>query len=283
MTNDKAREFFSAYADGTLEPGLKQSFEHRLRSSSSLQQEYRDFEQTLDELGALRFEYIEVPNDLHDRITARIDRQVYEQKQAAAPAWHGWVRNLGFAGLAAAAIFGAIIGLNSRRPSDDAVLGGGVSLSSNDSLAIKSVDGSVVLSYAPSVKHDVSVSSATTGQVLRKVSVGSDGWTNSLQNKQPEPALFEIAISGEQPTTLIALPGQSPYLKKAGQGTLKDFAKTLAGVYHVPVVLKAAHPDQPLAWNLTVPNAAEAASGILGTQRFTVDDRETGVVWIQEQ
>ena len=68
MTNDKAREFFSAYHEGTLEPGLCASLERRLEGDASLQAEYAAFAETVESLNSMRFESVEIPAYLGDRI-----------------------------------------------------------------------------------------------------------------------------------------------------------------------------------------------------------------------
>ena len=103
MNNDKAREFFSSYAEGALDAGLKQSFEAQLQRDRDLQSEYHDFERTLEHLGQFKFEEIAVPADLNETISARLDRNLYDRKHNAAPTWHLWLRNFAIAGVSAAA------------------------------------------------------------------------------------------------------------------------------------------------------------------------------------
>jgi len=279
MNNDKAKEFFSAYEEGTLDPGLRQSLDQRLRSSSELQEDYRGFEGTLDELNSMKFETVEVPFDLHERISARLDRHIYDQKQAAKPSWNLWLRNAGIAGLAAAAVFGAVMGINSRGDHNlSGVIPGSVA---TDLLTVNAIPNGVVLQYKPSVQHIVTVTSGPGGQVLGKFNVGSDGWANNLENGQPETALFNVDITSELPK-IIAVPGLVRQKATIGQGTIQEFVRSLAGVYRTPVVLKTQHPDQTISWKLTENDALAAASTALGSQRFRLEMHTSGVLWIEE-
>ncbi|HTQ08499.1 MAG TPA: hypothetical protein VMI31_00360, partial [Fimbriimonadaceae bacterium] len=92
MTNEKAREFFSAYHEGTLEPGFRVSFEQKLKSDYAVRHEFESFVRAMEKLDALRDEEIEIPADLHDRITARLDRHLYERRKSATPSWSVWIR-----------------------------------------------------------------------------------------------------------------------------------------------------------------------------------------------
>jgi hypothetical protein len=283
MNSDKAREYFSAYAEGTLDAGLEQSLEQRLRADSALMGEFRSFRETLDELEFLKDQPVEIPFDLHERITAKLDRHVYEQKQTKAPIFGSWVRNLAFAGLAAAAVFGAIIGLSSRGPVETSgVLPNTVPPPAVNQLQVNVIDGGVALQYKPSTNQRLSVRSGTSGSELRQVLVTPEGWANNLENKQPETALFDVSIAGESPSTLIAVPGRSVMREGTGQGTLKEFAKALAGYYREPVVLKTKKPDETVSWNFAPGEAVDAATSVLDSQRFSVENRRSGVLWIQE-
>ena len=84
MTHDKAREFFSAYYEGTLEPGLRASLGRRLEADARLQAEYDAFVGTVTSLDALRHEAVAIPAYLSDRIALRLD-PAFEAK--AVPFW----------------------------------------------------------------------------------------------------------------------------------------------------------------------------------------------------
>jgi hypothetical protein len=279
MNSEKAKEFFSAYAEGTLDASLTQSLEQRLRADSALMAEFRDFRETIEELDTLKFQPVEIPFDLNERISAKLDRHIYEQKQTKAPAWNLWARNVAFAGLAAAAVFGAIVGINARGAAN--ISGIPAPLDPVNQLTVSALDNGVALQYRPSVERTLSVRSGTSGALLREFKIGSGGWANNLQNKQPEPALFDVSIQGEDPATLIAVPGVRPFRVAEGEGSLKEFARSLAGFYHVPVVLKSSGAGETVKWSFSDTDPVAAAAKVLDSQRFSVESRTSGVLWIQ--
>ena len=81
MNIEKAREFYSAYHEGSLDKGLKQAFERQLETDAQVAAEFRLFKQAMEELSQLESEAIEVPSDLHDRISARLDLHILEQRR----------------------------------------------------------------------------------------------------------------------------------------------------------------------------------------------------------
>ena len=54
MNQEKAKEFFSAYYEGTLEAGLQQSLEQQLRADGNLRREFRDFERAMEDVLAAK-------------------------------------------------------------------------------------------------------------------------------------------------------------------------------------------------------------------------------------
>src|SRR5438270_5999926 len=111
MNLAKAKDYFSAYYEGSLDRGLRQSFEARLNEDAQLQAEYRAFERTMRDLGAMGQIEIEPPEDLHDKIAARLDYALWEQKRQKAPLmgvpwWKGLAMGLAVAAGVLAAFFG---------------------------------------------------------------------------------------------------------------------------------------------------------------------------------
>ena len=111
MNSNKAREYFSAYLEGSLDAGLRQSFERKLATDATVQAEYRAFVSVVEKLNALKDETIDVPYDLHETISSRLDRHVYDNKSKTTFALSGWWRSLALGGLATAAIIATIVSL----------------------------------------------------------------------------------------------------------------------------------------------------------------------------
>src|SRR5687767_3235474 len=114
MNADKAREFFSSYFEGTLDAGLRQAFELRLETDAETQAEYRAFERSMGQLDTLKDIEIEIPYDLNEKISARVDRHIFEAKRTKGSPWLAFLRPMAIGGLAAAAIIGTVITMNNR-------------------------------------------------------------------------------------------------------------------------------------------------------------------------
>ena len=279
MNNDKAREYFSAYAEGTLEPGLAQSFEAKLKADGTLKAEYEQFQSTLEELNSLRFEEIEVPFDLNDRISAAIDKSIYDKKRAASPGWTTWLRNLAFGGLAAAAIFGAYFTVKMANGSTSMASVGTIA-SSSEQIQYSPTDQGIEMKYRPSESHKVTIRGGSDGD--ESVQVGRNGWVNELTNAQPSAAIFKVQIQGDTPESIVVVPGTQRSKVVTGQGSIVDLAKAVANRYDVPVILEVANPETEVSWNFGNGDAPSEAAKSLSGLAFSADMRETGVLSISD-
>lgn len=281
MNNEKAREFFSAYSEGTLDAGLAQSFEAKLKADANLRAEYDQFEATLKELESLRFEKIDVPFDLNERISAAVDRSLYEKKRAAAPSWTLWLRNVAFAGLAAAALFGAFYTLRLKGDGPVAPAGGIVAPNKTvEQIEYSKSKNGVQMSYRPTEKHVVSIKGGSEGE--QTIDVDSTGWLNELKNDQPNAATFTVEVKGEIPSTIVVVPGTERTKSASGQGNLVDFAKAIADYYGKPVVVRSANIETELAWHFGEGAASQEAAAALNGMPFSADLRESGVLSIRD-
>lgn len=282
MNNEKAREYFSAYSEGTLDAGLAQSFEAKLKADANLRGEYEQFEATLKELESLRFEKIETPFDLNERIGAAIDRSLYEKKRAAAPSWTLWLRNVAFAGLAAAALFGAYYTLNMKGEGQVAPAGGVVAPSKQpiEQIEYSKTKNGVQMNYRPTEKHVVSIKGGSEGE--KSFEVDNSGWLNELKNDQPEAATFTVDVKGEVPSTIVVVPGTERSSGATGQGNVVDFAKAIANHFGKPVVLRSTNISTELAWHFGSGDASQEVSAALNGLPFGTELRESGVLSITD-
>ncbi|MEZ0325490.1 MAG: hypothetical protein ACAH95_06260 [Fimbriimonas sp.] len=284
MTNDKAREFFSTYFEGTLDLGLQQSFEQKLRTDSELMADYAAFVETMNELDAMRYEEIEVPQYLSDRIATRVE-QAAEKNRGFAPSWATWLRGLALGTAATAAIAFAFVAVQNMKVEGPVAT---ASLVSNntvnvDHLNFKLVDGKVVLQYKPSGSKTVVVSSGVTGKEMERFPLDGASLESPLENNLPETSLFDVQVVGEQPTTTIAVPGTSRSEEKAGSGDVKKLAAALAGFYRVPVVLELQDSSKPVSWDFTQTDAREAAAAAVTSAGYSVDQRTNGMIVIMDR
>lgn len=252
MTNEKARDFFSAYYEGSLEPGLCVSFEQKLAEDGSLGAEYRSFTGAMKELDTLKLDEIQVPADLHDRICARLDRYLYDQKQKA-PRWGLCIRNLAYAGVGVLAIVGGLFAFNSRSGTPQA--------------GVIPVPAPDVVTYTVT-EEGVGV---RTGSRLSSL----------LQNDRPHAALFEVKASGDQGVRYVAMQGKRASSVNSGDGTLKEFVKAVADYFRMPVSLKVENADERVTWTFTSRDAVAEVGKVLPAPRFQVSLMQDDMLQIE--
>jgi hypothetical protein len=277
MNQEKAREFFSAYYEGTLENGLRQTLEQRLRADAQLLSEYASFEETMSELDSLKFEEIEVPMYLSDRIATRLEA-VQEKQATKTFVWPTWLRALSVSGVAGLAILGAVLSLNAR--SSGTAQAGGLTAGQN-SMVVENSSGNVVLKYQSSEKEAVDISS--DGKVLQHIQLDpNQRLVSPLNNHQAETAVFEVK-AGDR-TTYIAVPGtQRQNADQTGQGTLKAFAAALAGFYRTPVELDVQDATKSASWHFEAAKAIDAANASLEVGSVSVSESDGGTIVVKDR
>jgi len=277
MNQDKAREFFSAYYEDALEGGLKQSLETQLKTDATLQADYVAFVETMRDLDALKHEEIEIPIYLSDRIASRLE-QVQTKPKFGLPLWTTWMRGAAFAGLAVVAITAALPMFNSGGATANGGFGGP---GTADQLLFK-VDGSnVVLDYAPTSPKTVIVTSPVTGKELRRFDLNGQRLESPIENSNQKPAVFKVEVVGDKTPSIVVVPGKATTNTKAGDGTVQDLAVSIAGRYHVPVVIEAADVQHHVTWTFGSGDANTAASQALENEGFSVDQRSDGLIKIR--
>ena len=281
MNQEKAREFYSTYYEGNLEPGLKQALEQAMGRDASIRSEYREFEQTYEELGSLKFETIEIPFDLNDKILANIDRHLYENRRAQQPAWIIWLRNAAIAGVSCVAILGAALSLRNfgsrGQEAGQAGLGfvpTGASTTKDQLTVEPGANRDATIHFQPSDTETLVIREGLNGPERSRVTVlqGED-YPTRLQNPNAEATVFDLEAKGDKSElrpTLIALPGSSSSSDTKGQGDLEDLAKALASYYRVPVEIKVATPTVTVNWNFQAPDAVSAARNALDPARYAI-------------
>jgi len=285
MTQDKAREYFSAYYDDSLDRGLKQGFEQKLKADPQLSSEYRSFERVMLELGRMQDEVIEVPMYLSDRIATRMEQaRVAEQKSSI------WLvfKRYGFAAVAAVAIVGAGVGLflhggkdheASGVPGIDSDLGSSVNWPS-ETISIAPKAGGAHLEYTSATAKLVEVRDAN-GKVLKsypvdpKVTLRAD-----LTNPNDAATVFELKVSDSGPDELLAVPGTARSDGDALTGSVQDFGLALANHFGVPVIMNLKGSAQTLNWSLDGRNPREVATRVLEGSGYDVSLSSTGVLTI---
>lgn len=283
MTHDKARDFFSAYHEGSLEAGLRISFEQKLSAEADLRAEYDRFVATLEQLSSLREVQVEVPHDLNERIAARLDKHLWEQKQAAPKPWMARFRLIAFSGAAVVLLAGAAISLRNRGngpiPANVLPIG-----SASEQLSIGVKQDGLTVEFAPQTKQTVAFRMEPDTKPFAEVTVDrTTPLKRQLLNRNPETDLVSIQVldAPKDDHLVVAIPGERPGKAAAGSGTLEEFAKVLATRYRVPVVLSdVKDPLMQVTWDLDAGDARHAAEAALKGQQLSVDSRDGGMVTI---
>lgn len=287
MNAEKAREFFSAYYEGTLDGGLKQAFERALAADARIGAEYEAFKRTCAQLELLKTPVPAPPYDLHDRIMAKLDLHLLNEKKKPALGFGLRLRNALTLGVAAVAIFGAVASLNNTGVINVASLFGGGSPKPADVFTVGVRDGRLGLVYRTAERRTLTFRIASTGEVLKRVQIdGSDApsgktLNSPLANSSEEAVLIQVDIQGEKNPLLIAVPGSRRTEPSSGSGTVGDLALALADCYGKPVVV-ASRSNDAVAWDFTkaADAVSAAADALKGTER-SVDERRGQVIWIQ--
>lgn len=279
MNQEKAREFFSSYYEGTLEPGIQLTVDQALKRDATLREEYRQFERTYEELGKLKYEVVEIPFDLHERIAAHVDKNLWELKKQRQPTWTIWARNLAFAGVAAAALVGAVLSL--RPGTAEVVSAGTLATGSREDITISMAGGVPTIEFAPSDPTTVSVREGLRGPVRRRLQIDSEPLQTPLSNAGPQAVVFAVTVEGANTTTLVAVPGSEPFIDKSGSGDLEQFASALSGFYRRTVAVRVGQPSAQVSWTFEALDPVTAASEALDSQQYSVEIRGA-VVWIMD-
>lgn len=280
MNAIKAKEFFSAYYEGALDGGLKQSFERRLATDAQLQAEYRAFEQAMAELDAFRAIEVIPPADLNERIQARLDKHVHEQKRSAQPSFFALWRPLALAGVGALAIFGAVQSLTNQ--GEGPLTSGMLVKPELIPLRIESIDGVPTLFFRPSDKRTLIVRDVTDGTERERVEVDGRLLRSELRNSGESASLVSIDVGDGASPMMVAIPGLHPVPHPTGQGTIKEFVLALADHYRTPVTLRTVNPERTVVWTFDSTDAMADAGKALKNTHFSIEQRYSGVLSIQE-
>ncbi len=284
MNATKAREFFSAYFDGTLEPGLRQSFERRLGADATIQAEYRAFERTMHALDAMREVKIHVPSDLNERIQARLDRHVYDQRRNERPAMFGWWKGFAAAGIGALALFGALQSLNQANGSvtTGGTLGPPTTATVEVPLKVELVDGKPTLFYRPLGKRTVVIRDAIDGSERERVDLDGNLLRSALTNSGATASLTSVDAGDGSNPLIVAIPGSAAKPTSSGQGTIEEFVLAMADHFRIPVTLETTALDRTVVWAFESDDPIANATKALKDSRFSIGERVSGVISIQE-
>lgn len=286
MNASKAREYFSAHYEGSLDRGLRESFDRVLRADAQIQAEYRAFSRTMDQLNAMSEVDVEMPSDLHDRIMAKLDLNAWEQKQRQRPGVFSWWKTaLVAAAVIAVAAFGVI--RSAQDASDPTIEANPLnvpSMSPSARLDVKPTANGVLLNY-PKVGQRVVIIRDQDGAEKERIELINQGIEDKpLSNDGVSATIVEIVISDSN--TWIALPSVEPSTTPSvGSGDVRQLALDIANLCRIPVIVQGPLKDLP-SWTVDSSDAHGSAQVALRDHGYKVELRgdrsEPRMLWILE-
>ncbi len=283
MNINQAREQFSAYFGDALEPGMRQALDHARQTDPEIDREYREFEGMMQLLPVLLDEQIHIPQDLHDRISARIDKHVWDKAQRKS--WNplgNWRFSL-YGGLAVIALVGAFLAIRQPSGSANSEAGFGPGMAAPNLVTAGFVfrDKTVHLTATVQGKGNVIVSKGLSGDVVQRIPLKNGNRLDSpLQNEEDGAVWLKVEISGNTEPMNIVVPGKTGTAKLAGEGSLADCAIALADTYRMPVQLKGKIVDSKVTWKLTEADSPESVSSSLSRTGISATVLQSGIIEI---
>jgi hypothetical protein len=285
MNLAKAKDYFSAYYEGSLERGLKQSFESRLREDAQLQAEYRAFERTMQSLEALGHVEIEPPSDLHDKIAAHLDKVIYDQKRQAAPTLSltAWWKGFVFAGAVAAGLIVAFLKFGPAAASHEmGILPGASPAATYDSqFKFGALQHAVTISPNNGDRPMVTLRDAS-GNVIDSFDLKDKA--QPIQNQSTVPFVVTIETTDQsKPVSVVAIPGKAKDPSTSGQGTVQSLATAIAGHFNTPVIiLNKEDASKVAAWDFSSNDPVSSAENAVKPLNLTASQETSGVIIIQK-
>jgi hypothetical protein len=243
MNAAKAREFFSAYYEGELTNGLKESFERSLVQDPALKAEYEEFCHVMSML-AEPMPDVEVPSDLHETIMQRLDHHAWQEKENQKVGLFGNWRLALFGGLGALAIIAGMMSLSSPKGQGNAMAGLTPSVTKKvmvESVDVKAEGEQILLDMKGKVGATYQVKRISDQSVLAEVKLGSTGADQRpLANDSTEADAFVVVDGDGKEVLTIVVPGTQAKASTEFKGSVLDLAKLMADVYRTPILVRAA-------------------------------------------
>lgn len=282
MNKAKARDFFSDYYEGSLDPGLKEVFERALENDPSLKEDYSEFTKLMKSLDNLAFAPVPEPAFLSERIESRIEARLKEQAQPAKGFWWmSWGR-WAFAGAAAVAVIGLIL---AQGPSGGTATAGFLNWNNGSRMEIPgrlaSAPSGLLLEARTAESMTVTLKNAATGDVLETIEL--EAWqplASPLANKESKAVVMMVEFSTGQPALRVAVPGEDRKDVRKGAGTLDDLARALADTFGKPVQIESPNPNRPVVWELEEGGPVDAAVTSLRKLGLTLEERAGGLLFL---
>ncbi len=286
MSSNSLRDHFSAYYEGSLEPGLVVVLENAFRTDSGLKAEYERFSETLDSLGHMAIEDIPIPNFLSDRIQSRLNVEAPKAR------WYElvWIRQLGFTAVAATAIIGAVVAIQSKDSGTVAQAGVAtsnqpqVSTQATDILKVSVEGGNATATFTGSTSKSVIVTDHESQKLLKKYDVTAGTVQIGLENPGAEAFVFQVDVTGEKRPTLVVVPPvtRSTTSDLKGTGGVIDLLKYVSDRFNVHIQITADNVKDTVRWDgIKSTSANEILEEVL-PKNFTIQESD-GLIVIQDR
>ncbi|MBV6457124.1 MAG: hypothetical protein HONBIEJF_00231 [Fimbriimonadaceae bacterium] len=256
MTPNKARELFSAHLEGELSGERRNQFEAKLASDAELRREFMFFKDAIASLETSRNQSIEIPADLHERISRVVDRHIYETKQRHIHV--PWWRRLTLVATAATAIVGAIIAFKSGGETfgaDPTGLSGG----GTGQFELVHRGDAWFATYRSVGKENFAIMESATGKALYQAELNDRKVESELANPHETPGLVTVRM-GATKVVYVAIPGTARQTERTGKGTLLDLAKAVSGFYGLPVEVRTNKTQDEVEWDFKNADPVSAIS-----------------------
>ncbi len=284
MNVNRARDIFSDYYEGLADDHSRKVFERAIAQDAALREEYEAFVQAIESMSALSNETIDVPADLHETISARIDKHVWEKSQTTSRKVFG-LPNWAFGGLAVAAIAVALVAIVKRPMTGPAgtpaVAGSGIGLlnSAPVKASFAYVGGKINLQVSSDQKLSVTVKRTDTDEVVKTYSIAGRGTQIDapLINNTADPVALTVKLSTGS-SMFIVLPGTTRTEALSGDGDLFAVAMAVAGHFGTPVVLTPPDAMKSYHWEFQAKDTASDLPQRLTSSGLSVELMESGLL-----
>lgn len=257
IKSEKARELFSSYWEGSLDSAMRQQMDRSFGSNPELLGEYKEFVRAMEILEVSAQFDVPIPEDLHERISARLDHAMYEKdRQGKSLGFLAKWRQFAILGAVGVAIIGGYLGLQNR---------GGNTPETTQANAIATIPGNsegmklvvkgdeLFLNLDATSADRLSVLQMPAGTEVRSIQVAKNQKVASPLRNTGERALTLVIKSSTQ-EIMVALPGTKPSLITEGNGTVVQFAEALASLHGKAVQVEVKDSTKVLRWTLNPNN-----------------------------
>lgn len=263
MRLEKAYEYFSAYYEGSLDAAMRSQLDRMFEAHSVLRKDFESFAQTMEDLDSSFATEVPIPHDLHDRISARIDRAAHEAAQSKPVGVAVMWRRLAFGGLAFILIGGAAFSLLNRGTNgrtEASAIPSMIERTTNADLRVEANGKGTFLKFQPGSRDTVHIVRLPDGKVVETYKVAPNQALDiPLQNKSDQAVALRISTEVGKDVLTVVVPGSSRTQVNAGEGKVLDLAMTISSFFGRPVVIDSDSLTAAVRWELNKDNLTQSS------------------------